>query len=373
VRPPHLALARAWRARARPSIHELTVGQVRQLTDDSVALSFAIPAELHEAYRFKAGQHVTIVWDRDGDEVRRSYSICVPEGSGQLTVAVRTIAGGAFSAYANERIRVGDSLRVMTPMGSFVASPIPGQAAKHVAVAAGSGITPILSIIATVLDMEPSSSFVLLYQNRTENSTMFREDLLHLQQIYGERLEVYHAWSRQMNSSQQFNGRLDRPRLQRFADLIAEGQQLCSVHQWFLCGPGALMDDITSLLLERDVPLSRVRRELFFDPSGADEDDRLNQIPSLTSKVTIRAGNAVTQFDLPSRGESILSAAVRLRPDIPYSCQDGICATCRAKVASGQVFMTRCSGLDKSEQEQGYVLTCQSHPLTANLLLDFDA
>ena len=183
--------------------------------------------------------------------------------------------------------------------------------------------SPILSMDGTVLDMEPSSSFVLLYQNRTETIDYVPRGSTAFDEIYGERLEVYHAWSRQVNSSQQFNGRLDRPRLQRFADLIAEGQQLGSVHQWFLCGPErgswttSLPPDWNATCLCRGSD-----GELFFDPSGADEDDQLNQIPSLTSKVTIRAGDAVTQFDLPSRGESILSAAVRLRPDIPYSCQE---------------------------------------------------
>ena len=373
--PPHLALARAARERARPAVDELEVSDIRRLTPDSVAVTFAVPAGLAGAYRFRAGQHLTVLWDRLGAEIRRSYSICVPETSEQLTIAVKRLESGAFSTYANRELRVGARLRVMTPTGRFITAPDARRQARYVAVAAGSGITPILSMIATLLEREPASEISLLYLNRARASTMFFEDLERLARAHAGRLRVQHLWSRHPAPRQLVRGRLDRHNLWRILEDLEQGQSLGDIHEWLLCGPAELMDNISSLLLERGVQLSRIRRELFFDPhhDGADGTFQPEHIPSVMSEVTVRTGREVSTFTLSSRGESILSAAVRQGSDIPYSCQDGVCATCRAKVMIGQVIMTRCPGLDQREQQDGYVLACQAHPVTPRLLLDFDA
>jgi ring-1,2-phenylacetyl-CoA epoxidase subunit PaaE len=373
--PPHLALARAARARARPSIHELTVSAVRSLTDDAVTVSFAVPEHLADAFRFTAGQHLTVLWETAGGETRRSYSLCVPEGSETLTIAVKRMDGGAFSTYANEQLQVGDLLRVMTPTGTFVVKPRAGRFDTYVAVAAGSGITPILSMIATILAKDDTSRVVLLYQNRSRASTMFFRELTELSVRYADRLVVHHVWSRQHEPGHLLEGRLDRSSIGRFASHVDSVTGLHRINEWLLCGPADLMDEVGVALEACGIDPSRIRRELFFDPhadAGDDGDDRATR-PLVQSKVTVRVGGDEFQFPLSSLGESILSATTRLCPEIPYSCQDGVCATCRARVLDGQAVMDRCSGLDRGEIADGYILTCQAHPTSEVLLLDFDA
>lgn len=368
--PPHLALARAAQARARPTVHELRIGVVERLTDDAVVIEFDVPAELRSAFRFTAGQHLTVLWQHDGVELRRSYSLCSPPGSEKLRIAVKRLTGGVFSAFATERARPGDRLRVMTPTGRFIVEPRPGRIGRYVAVAAGSGITPILSMIMALLDGEPASEVTLLYQNRTRATAMFLDQLDRLRSTHPGRLDIRHFWSREAGADGRF-WRLDRQHVERVVDELAGERPLTGVHQWLMCGPTELMDTVTDVLLARGVAYDVVRREVFYDPSGTDGDPASDR-PSLTSAVTARLGGLDLSFALASRGESVLTAITRIVPEVPYSCQDGVCATCRMKVTAGRVEMDRCSGLDRREQAEGYALACQAHPVTPTVSLDFD-
>jgi ring-1,2-phenylacetyl-CoA epoxidase subunit PaaE len=335
-----------------------------------VAVEFDIPPELRKAFTFKSGQHVTVLWEHDGDELRRSYSICSPAGSEVLRIAVKQLGGGAFSTYANQRARPGDQLRVMTPTGTFVVEPRSDRSARYVAVAAGSGITPILSMIATILDGEPGSEVTLVYQSRSRARTMFFDQLCELRSRHAGRLDIRYFWSREESAGPRHR-RLDRPQLEQLVDELAAEAPLSSVQQWLMCGPAELMANLTDVLLARGISYDAVRQEVFHDPAAADGDPGSDR-PLLTSNVTVRIDGTDVSFSLSSRGESVLTAMTRLVPDVPFSCQDGVCATCRMKVTVGQVEMDRCSGLDRRERAEGYALACQAHPVTSTVSLDFD-
>lgn len=368
--PPHLALARAARAHSRPAIHDLRVAEVAPLTTDAVAITFEVPAELRDAYRFSAGQHLTVLWNQDGTEVRRSFSLCVPAGVEQPTIAVKRLEGGAFSTYATESLHVGDRLRVMTPTGTFVVTPRAEHATTYVAIAAGSGITPILSMIETLIDAEPLSRVLLLYQNHAPESTMFHDRLSQLAADNPGRLSVQHRWSQHYEGLKRV-GRLDRIGVDAFLDQVDSQCCLTNVDRWLMCGPSELMDTVVEALEDRNVAQDRIRREIFFDRRAGDP-DLDGELPLISCNVSVRIGDEQLQFSLSSQGESVLAAAARINADIPYSCQEGVCATCRAKVLAGRAVMTRCSGLDRREQEAGYILTCQAHPVTEILSVDFD-
>jgi ring-1,2-phenylacetyl-CoA epoxidase subunit PaaE len=370
--PRHRAEAAAFRARRRghPSIHELEVAAVAPLTDDAVMVTFAVPSWLQEAYRFKHGQHVALIHPHEGGEIRRSYSICAPATEPQqLRVAIRLVPGGAFSVYATERLKVGDTLRVMTPTGSFTTELEPQAARRYVALAGGSGITPIVSMLATILTAEPQSRLTLLYANRSRRSTMFLPELAELEATSGGRLAVHHYWSREPPSGDASARRLDRAALEQL--LVAEAGAP-PADAWLMCGPAALMHDATELLLEHGVAPERIHRELF-SSAGEPVDPPDHDRPLLTAQVELRFDEKATTIALSSDGPTILEAALPTLPELPYSCSDGVCATCRAKVVEGAVEMDRCSGLDAAERAEGWVLTCQAHPVTERVVLDFDA
>lgn len=363
--PRHKEQAAAFRAqkRGRPSVHELTVGQVTPLTDDSVAVTFEVPETLRPFYRFKHGQHVSIIHPHEGGEIRRSYSICLAASAEELRVAIRHVPGGSFSRYATEDLKAGDRLLVMTPTGHFTTELDSTRARRYLAVAGGSGITPIFSIVSTVLESEPLSHVTLLYANRTRDSTMFREELDALHARHGERLAVRHFWSREASPE-----RLDRAALHGW---LGEQTPAGAVDVCLLCGPGSLMQEVEEALREAGVPEQLVHRELF---SAEDEplETHASDRPLLDSEVVIRFDDKTVTLALSSHGETVLAAALPLLPELPYSCSDGICATCRTKVVEGAVEMDRCSALDASERAEGWVLACQSHPVTQRVVLDFD-
>jgi ring-1,2-phenylacetyl-CoA epoxidase subunit PaaE len=369
--PRHRAEAAAFRARRRghPSVHELEVGEVERLADDAVGVAFAVPPWLAEAYRFRHGQHVALIVRHEGDEIRRSYSICAPATDPQrLRVAIRLVPGGAFSAFA-ERLRAGDRLKVMTPTGGFTTQLEPATPRRYVAVAGGSGITPIISIVATILEAEPQSRVTLLYANRTRRSTMFLPELAELERAHAGRLAVHHHWSREPRPGDPFPRRLNGAAI---GELLAGELAAADVDLWLMCGPAALMHDAGGLLLEHGVAPDRIRRELFSaagEPVAPVDHDR----PLLVSEVELRFDEKVVALSLSSHGPAILEAALPVLPELPYSCADGVCATCRAKVVEGEVEMDRCSGLDARERAEGWVLTCQAHPVSARVVVDFDA
>ncbi|MCW2737539.1 fatty acid desaturase [Nocardioides sp.] len=348
----------------RAAFHPLRVTTVERLTEDSVVLSFAVPEDLVEDYRYSAGQHVTLRAVIDGRDVRRSYSLCAPAMAGELRVAVKRVEGGAFSSYVNGEVRVGDILDVMTPTGRFGIPLVEGAKRSYVGVAAGSGITPLLSIIATALEVERGSTFDLVYGNRSATSTMFRDELDALVTEFDGRLRVHHVLSREDAT---LIGRIDRALVTRLV-----GDRVPSVDAWLLCGPQAMVEDVADGLLEAGVAQGRVHCELFHsavEPVTPPDSDLSNQV----SRVSVMLGGAETTFELAVAGETVLDAALAAGVDAPYSCAGGACGTCRAKVVLGVAAMDQNHALDDAEVAAGYVLTCQTHPRSGELLLDYDA
>lgn len=367
----HLEQAAAFRAkrRGRPSLHTLRIEAVTPLTDDSMMVTFAVPEHLRDAYRFKHGQHVAIVHEGESGEIRRSYSICAPAHSDELRIAIRRVPGGAFSEYALSELRAGQELRVMTPTGRFTTELDAGAVKHYGAVAGGSGITPILSMAHTILEIERQSRVTLLYANRGRASTMFWDELERLRAVYRDRLEIHHCWSREPHPDGAPPARLDGERLRALVETMVSRRP---VDQWILCGPHGLMETVVDTLGEHGVDDGQIHRELF-TVQGTDAPVDMHERPLVESDVSIVLDGEESRFRLSSHGEPVLAAALRLRTDVPYSCSEGVCATCRAKVVEGDVDMVRCSALDRREIEEGFVLACQSHPVTPRVVLDFDA
>lgn len=359
VRMPQRSTVRA------AEFHELPVARVDRLTSDSVLITFDVPEELRDEFSFEAGQHVSVRTDLGGEDVRRSYSICSPATSGELSIAVKHLPGGAFSTFAMERLRPGDSLEVMTPSGSF-GTPVDPLAAKrdYVAVVAGSGITPVLSIVQTTLAVESDSCFTVLYGNRDADSTMFRAELDDLEARYADRLRIIHVRSRDSRHPADLRGRVDRTRLATFleTELATAG-----VDEWFLCGPLDMVTDLRELLLEDGVEVDHVHVELFHGYAKASVAEGY---PAATATVALRGEQHRVPVDA---GDTVLDSALKAGLKAPYACLGGACGTCRAKVELGSVVMDQNFALRTAEVEAGYVLTCQSRPTTDEVSVDYDA
>ena len=356
--------------------HPLTVASLEPLTEDSVAITFAVPDDLREDYAFSHGQHLTIRTHLAGDDVRRNYSICSPAGSGVLRVAVKRLPGGAFSQHALEVLRPGDTLDVMTPTGRFFTDLDPHNRKHYVCVAAGSGITPVLSIVATTLAVEPHSSVTLLYANRTHRSVMFLEELEDLKDTCPGRFQLVHVLSREPQEVELFSGRLDRDRMRRIIDGLLP---VHTVDEWFLCGPFEMVSDLRRLLVDEGVPKKAVHAEVFHVESGSARSSRppVQRTPAAGEQtgaaVTISLDGRSSSFTLPEDGPPVLEAALTVRADAPFACKGGVCGTCRAKLVEGSVRMDTNWALEPDEVEKGYVLTCQSHPTSSTVTLDYDA
>jgi ring-1,2-phenylacetyl-CoA epoxidase subunit PaaE len=353
------------------TIHALRVAAVEPITEDAVAIEFEVPAELADEYRFLHGQHVSLRCTDIGDDARRSYSICTTAGSQRLRVAVKRLPGGVFSAHAHERLRPGDVLEVVTPTGRFNTPLDPAQARHYAMIAAGSGITPILSILSTVLETEPRSSVTLIYGNRNVASIMFLEELEDLKNLHADRFALYHVLSREEQEVELFNGRIEGERLRAFLDHIVAPS---GVDEWFICGPREMIDSTRAQLADRGVEAQHVHFELFH----TGEQPRLSEPSTSTAsaedvaQITIVLDGRSSTFALSRRGERVLDAALRVRPDAPYACKGGVCGTCRAKLVEGTVEMEQCYALEQSEVDAGFVLACQSHPTSDRVVLDFD-
>ncbi|MFR9790196.1 2Fe-2S iron-sulfur cluster-binding protein [Streptomyces sp. MB22_4] len=349
--------------------HPLQVAAVDRLTDDSVALTLTVPPELRAEYRHAPGQHLALRRRVDGTEVRRTYSICSPapgpdtEGPSSLRVGVRLVEGGAFSTYALKEINAGDELEVMTPAGRFTLEPAPGL---YAAIVGGSGITPVLSIVSTLLAREPGARFCLIRGDRTAASTMFLEEVADLKDRYPERLQLVTVLSREEQQAGLPSGRLDRARL---AGLLPALLPLEQVAGWFLCGPYGLVQGAEGALRELGVDRARIHQEIFHVDSGPTAAGTAPAAAhsTVTARLDGRGGTWPVQ-----EGESLLETVLRNRPDAPYACKGGVCGTCRAFLVSGEVRMDRNFALEEDETDAGYVLACQSHPLTEQVELDFD-
>ncbi|QHC30415.1 MULTISPECIES: 1,2-phenylacetyl-CoA epoxidase subunit PaaE [unclassified Streptomyces] len=349
--------------------HPLQVAAVDRLTDDSVALTLTVPAELRAEYRHAPGQHLALRRRVDGTEVRRTYSICSPapapdgEGPSSLRVGVRLVEGGAFSTYALKEINIGDELEVMTPAGRFTLEPAPG---RYAAIVGGSGITPVLSIVSTLLAREPEARFCLIRGDRTAASTMFLEEVADLKDRYPERLQLVTVLSREEQQAGLPSGRLDQGRLTGLLPALLPVERVAG---WFLCGPYGLVQGAEGALRGLGVDRARIHQEIFHVDSGPTAAGTAPGAAhsTVTARLDGRGGTWPVQ-----EGESLLETVLRNRPDAPYACKGGVCGTCRAFLVSGEVRMDRNFALEEEETDAGYVLACQSHPLTEQVELDFD-
>ncbi|MEU6995787.1 2Fe-2S iron-sulfur cluster-binding protein [Streptomyces sp. NPDC046465] len=356
--------------------HPLRVAAVDRLTDDSVTLTFDVPPPLREEFRFTPGQHLAVRRFADGTEIRRTYSICSPAPSldapdepRALRVGVRLVEDGAFSTYAFKEVAIGDELEVMTPAGRFTLDPAPG---RYAAIVGGSGITPVLSIVSTLLEREPKADFCLIRSDRTAASTMFLEEVADLKDRWPGRFQLVTVLSREEQQSGLDSGRLDEERL---TQLLPALLPVTEIEGWFLCGPFGLVQGAERALRGLGVPRRRIHEEIFHVDDGLSTASADYTAPAITAPAhsTVTAtldGRSGTWPVL--EGETLLETVLRNRADAPYACKGGVCGTCRAFRVSGEVRMDRNFALEPEETEAGFVLACQSRPATATVELDFD-
>ncbi len=351
--------------------HPLAVRDVRRETGDCVSLGLEIPPALEELFRHTQGQYLNVRRRLGGEELRRSYSICSGADERELRIAVKAVPGGRFSSWANSELKAGDTLEAMPPEGRFFAPLDPANAKHYVAFAAGSGITPVLSLVKTTLAREPRSRFTLVYGNRTLDSVIFNEALEDLKDKHLARLALYHVFSREPQEIELFRGRLDRAKVARFLDtLIAPG----AIDEAFVCGPDPMMAAVQEELEAHGLARERVHVERFGVPAPqAGSRPALRKPPAAGAcEVTVIVDGMRYRFELAQDGPSVLDAALRAGADLPYACKAGVCCTCRARLVEGEVSMDANYTLEDDEVARGFRLTCQSHPVTPTLSLDYD-
>ena len=360
-------VTRAGGGRRRREFHPLRVAAVERLCDDAVAVTFAVPDELAEVYDFRPGQSLTLRRPIDGVEERRSYSICAPAGAAPR-IGVREVPDGVFSTWLVREVAPGDVIEVGPPTGSF--TPDLSEPAHHVLLAAGSGITPVLSIAASVL-ARPDTRVTLLYGNRRTDTVMFADELADLKDRHTARLELVHVLSREPREAELFSGRLEPDKLRVLLPLLVD---VGAVDHWWLCGPFGLVTGAQDLLADLGVPRDRVHTELFFVEEAPPDPVRHEEaaIEGPSAEVTVVLDGRSTPVAVP-QGTTVLEGAQRVRPDLPFACKGGVCGTCRAKVTAGAVEMRRNFALEDAEVEAGFVLTCQSLPTTDEVTVDYDA
>jgi ring-1,2-phenylacetyl-CoA epoxidase subunit PaaE len=351
----------------------VTLEPVKRETPDAVSVRFELPEGLRETFRFRAGQHLTLRREIGGEEVRRNYSVCVAPHEGLLKVGVKQIAGGVFSSWVNNELQAGDMVEAMAPHGSFCWSFDPQARRQYVGFAGGSGITPVLSLMKTVLSLEPGARFTLIYGNRTAIGVMFLEEIAALKDRYLDRLQVLHFLEDEEEEIELFNGRLDRPKVEQILDTVIDA---ALIDVFFICGPGPMMDAIEETLLARGVDKTKLMVERFTTgPLSAAQAAAARALEEkaagLKMSITLNGRRRNVSFD-PEK-HSILDNVRAAGLPAPFACKGGVCATCRARVTSGEVTMKVNYGLSEQELAEGYVLTCQATPLTDNVALTYDA
>jgi len=348
---------------SRTEFYPLTVARVDPLTDDSAAVTFHVPPALAERFAFAPGQSLTI---RRG-EARRSYSICAAAGC-PPRIGVREVAGGALSSWLVHQVRAGDVIEAQAPSGSF--TPDLGAPGRHVLIAAGSGITPVLSIAGSVLAAQDKSTVTLLYGNRRNDTVMFADEIADLKDAYPERICLVHVLSREPQEVELFNGRLDAAKLRALLPVTVD---VAAVDHWWLCGPFAMVEDAIAVLSSLGVPRGRIHRELFYveeaPPAQATHEEAA---AGPGAKVTVLLDGRSSTVTVPA-DTPVLDGVQRVRPDLPFACKGGVCGTCRARLVDGEVTMRRNYALEQAELDAGYILTCQSLPASQSLIVDYDA
>ena len=357
--------------------HQLSVANVRQETDSSICVTFDVPLDLEETFKFKQGQFLTLKAEINNEEVRRSYSICSGVQDGHLKVGIKRVNGGRFSNHANDNFKPGFLVDVMPPQGNFYTELDPQNAKNYMLIAAGSGITPVLSNIKTTLHEEPLSRVPLLYGNLRSNSVMFMDELGFVKNRYLNRFQWINIMDQEDQGADLLNGIIDNKKGAELykANLI----DIKGTDEAFICGPQAMMSEVSRGFRSMGFDDSRIHYELF---TSSSEDsklalDKYNQRiadygEKKTSEVTIIAGGRTISFDLTTVGENILDAGIHNGLDLPYACKAGVCSTCKAKLVEGKVDMDLNHALEDSELKAGYILTCQSHPISEKVVIDYD-
>jgi ring-1,2-phenylacetyl-CoA epoxidase subunit PaaE len=352
--------------------HALRVAEVIAETADANSIRFELPPELRDRFTFKAGQHLTLRATIGGEDVRRNYSLCTAPAEGDLRVIVKRIGGGLFSNWIGDRLKAGDTIDVMPPHGSFTTPFDSGQSRHVVAIAGGSGITPVMSLVTTLLAEEPRSRVTLLYGNRDSSSVIFLEALAGLKDKYLRRFEIYHFLDQEEQDIELFNGMLDRDRCAEAIERLVS--DATDVTDWFICGPGPMMDAAEGALLDRNVPRERIHIERFTVDRPSDAVTReIAQLQTEAEGVTVAVTLDGRTRRVPFAEGNILDSARAAGMPAPFACKAGVCATCRARVTSGKVEMAARYGLTDEEVADGYILTCQSVPIGDGVAVDYDA
>jgi len=345
--------------------YKLTIKDLQKETDNAVTINFDVPNNLQDTFSFKAGQYITLKTILNGNEVRRDYSLCVSSKSNELKVAVKEVTDGAFSSYANNQLKVGDALEVAPPKGRFVFEPNASKTRTIAAFAAGSGITPVLSIVKTVLEDEPNSNVVLVYGNKTTKDTMFLSELLALQHEYSDRLTIKFVFS-QANEPDAIFGRIEKSTV----NLIVKNEYKHTIiDAFYLCGPEGMIHTVKDVLTEHNINDDVVHYELF--KAAKASNDNTSIISDGNTHISVIVDDEETTFEM-SQKRNILEASLDEDLDVPYSCQGGICSSCIARIKEGEAAMRQNNILTDSELAEGLVLTCQAHPTTNKIVVDYD-
>jgi ring-1,2-phenylacetyl-CoA epoxidase subunit PaaE len=345
--------------------YKLAISELDNETEACVTIAFQVPSELKETFKFKAGQYITLKSIINGNEVRRDYSLCSSPNSGVLKVAVKAVANGNFSSFANSKLKVGDIIEVAPPNGRFVFEPNDSSARTIAAFAAGSGITPVMSILKSVLESEPKSNFVLVYGNKSPKDTIFLDELLHLQSEYQDRLKLHFVYSQSQEDKALF-GRIEKSTINF---LLKNDYKDTKFDRFYLCGPEPMIHTVKDVLLESGIKESQILFELFTVTTPAKPID--DTLIDGKTKVTVMLDDEETTFVMDQK-KSVLEAALAENIDAPYSCQGGICSSCLARLTEGEVTMRQNNILTDGELEEGLILTCQSHPTTPTIRVDYD-
>ncbi|PIE25073.1 MAG: phenylacetic acid degradation protein [Neptuniibacter caesariensis] len=360
------------------NFYTLKIADVHPETDEAIAVSFAVPTELKDKFNFIQGQFLTLRAMIDGEDVRRSYSICSGVNDGHMRVGIKRVKGGRFSNYANDNFKPGMSVEVMPPQGSFYTEVKADQKKNYMCIAVGSGITPMISIMKTVLSTEPESKLTLIYGNRRSNTVMFKDELNFVKNRYMDRFQWINIMDYEDQGAELLNGRIDNSKgyaLQK-SGLI----NIKDVDEAFICGPESMMSEVSRGFRMEGLTDDHIHYELFAS-SATDSKAMLEKAAARKeqfgeekmSKVTVMADGRSVMFDLATVGENILDAGIANGMDLPYSCKGGVCSTCKCKLIKGEVDMDISHGLEQHEIDAGYVLSCQAHPISSEVVLDFDA
>jgi ring-1,2-phenylacetyl-CoA epoxidase subunit PaaE len=346
------------------SFYKLAIKEITRETPHTISVLFNIPLEFQDFYKFTAGQYVNLKLTLDGQELRRAYSICSAPSSGELRIAIKAVKNGNFSKFANEQLAVGNVIEVGLPEGKFTFDPNAEKQRNYMAFAAGSGITPVMSIIQSVLIGEPKSTFVLVYGNKTPEETIFHNQLVALQQKYLGRFFIHFVYS-QSNTAEAYFGRVDKSVVNNVLNVKHIGKEFS---KFYLCGPEEMINLVSATLKEKNIPESAVKFELF---SASPTENKVDLSAADHSKITVIVDSDETTFEMSAK-QTLLEAALKQGLDAPYSCQGGVCSSCIARVTQGTAVMKKNSILTDKEIAEGLVLTCQAHPTTTEIVVDYD-